>query len=142
MPFKLAFTFLVHLRKLVAILALFVSSTYAGQSSGSFSINIRLNESDTGICVSASQSIQTNALVTVSCNSGQFVSIEPRFGKSFVGVHGGAFRFSFSNRNAVPFEALRDGKLFGDWGGNGTVTALRVMNMVETDEKLELLVSF
>ena len=118
------------------------TTSTAATVSGSFGITIRLNESETGICVSASQSIQTNALVTVSCNSGQFVNIEPRFGKSFVGVHGGAFRFSFSDRNAVPFEALRDGKLFGDWGGNGTVTALRVMNMVETDEKLELLVSF
>ena len=123
-------------------LAICTSTAIAGNVSSSFNINLRLNDSSSGICVSASKSIQTNALVTVSCNSGQFVSIEPRFGKSFVGVHGGAFRFSFSNRNAVPFEALRDGKLFGDWGGNGTVTALRVMNMVETDEKLELLVSF
>jgi hypothetical protein len=118
------------------------TASTAATTLGSFNVNIRLNESSTGICVSASQSVQTHALVTVTCNSGQFVNIEPRLNKAFAGVHGGAFRFSFSNRSAVPIQAFQDGKLLADWAGNGTVTALRVMNMVETDEKLELLVSF
>lgn len=142
MPIKPAPTFEGFSKKFVATLFFACSSAYAGSTNGSFNVNIRLNESSTGICVSASKSVQTNALVTVTCNSGQFVNIEPRLNKAFAGVHGGAFRFSFSDRSQVPVEALQSGSFFADWVGNGTVTALRVLNMVETDEKLELLVSF
>ncbi len=132
------------MRNLLALMlaACTAATSSAATVSGLFSVNIRLNESSDGICVSVSKSLQTHALVTVTCNGGQFVNIEPRLNKAFVGVHGGAFRFSFAGRGAVPVEALQDGQLFGDWAGNGTITALRVLNLIETDEKLEMLVSF
>jgi hypothetical protein len=118
-----------------------VSASTAGTSSSNFNVNIRLNESNTGICISASQSVQTNALVKVTCSGGQFVSIEPRDGRPFVGVHGGAYRFAFGRNSAIPAFLQGDSDSLA-LVGQGTITALRVLNLTERDERLELLVSF
>ncbi len=118
------------------------SASTAATTFGSFSVNIRLNESSSGLCISSSLSQQTNALVKVTCQGNQFVSIEPRAGRPFVGTHGGAFRFAFSNATPMPPAFLGDGPAIDDWIGSGTVTALRVLNLTESDERLELLVSF
>lgn len=47
-----------------------------------------------GICTSQALSVATGALVRVACSSSQFVGIEPAPGQPFVGVHGGAYRYS------------------------------------------------
>lgn len=127
-------------RILLAAVALASPVSFAGTASGVFNVNIRLNSSDgSGICISSSLSQQTNALVKVTCQGGQFVSIEPREGRPFVGTHGGAFRFHFSGQNAIPsFLRGESDPLIGQ----GTITALRVLNLTERDERLELLVSF
>jgi hypothetical protein len=126
-------------RKLQATfaLALILCSqwTDAAQETASFLVMAQ----PTGICISSSLSQQTNALVKVTCQGGQFVSIEPREGRPFVGTHGGAFRFHFSGQNAIPSFLRGESDPFM---GQGTITALRVLNLTERDERLELLVSF
>jgi hypothetical protein len=123
-------------------------AVHAGVANGSFSVNIRLNESASGICISSSQSQQTNAWVKVTCQGQQFVSIEPRAGQPFVGTHGGAHRMMVhrfgSQRTrldrAEGFAHQRNA--IDDWTGSGTITGLRVLDLTEKDERLELLVSF
>jgi hypothetical protein len=126
-------------RKLQAtfVLALTFCSqwTDAAQETASFLVMAQ----PTGICISSSLSQQTNALVKVTCQGGQFVSIEPREGRPFVGTHGGAFRFHFSGQNAIPSFLRGESDPFM---GQGTITALRVLNLTDRDERLELLVSF
>lgn len=98
-----------------------------------------------GICISTSLSRVTNATVRVTCQGNQFVSIEPREGRPFVGTHGGAYRFAFSQRSGLPSNLGGVGSgasELEDAVGQGTVTALRVLDLRESDEKLELLVSF
>ena len=95
-----------------------------------------------GLCISSSLGQQLNVLVKVTCQGNQFVSIEPRAGRPFVGTHGGAFRFAFSNAAPMPPAFLGGGTAVDDWVGSGTVTALRVLNLTERDERLEMLVSF
>jgi hypothetical protein len=118
-----------------------VSASWAATSSNSFNVNIRLNEPRSDLCISTSLSQQTNALVKVTCQGGQFVSIEQREGRPFVGVHGGAYRYVFSGIGSLPADLIRNGDL-DDWIGRGTITTLRVLNLTERDERLELLVSF
>ncbi len=118
-------------------LLLLASSCWAGTVNGAFVVKL---DGINGICLSSTLSEQANAMVKVTCRGHQFVSIEPRPGRPFIGVHGGAFRFTFSGVLSV---GLQQGdSLLGDWLGNGTVTALRVVNLTQRDELLELLVSF
>ena len=124
----------------LAAVCLTAPVSQAGTAVGMFQVHIRLNgPNDSGVCVSSSLSQQTHALVKVTCSGSQFVSIEPQLGKPFVGTHGGAFRFAFTNgvgaTNGSGLES--DGSI-----GAGTVTALRVLNLAEGDKGLELLVSF
>lgn len=98
-----------------------------------------------GMCISSSLSQVTNAIVRVTCEGNQFVSIEPQSGKPFVGTHGGAHRFAFSQRSGFVDGQVSLGQSVGVLEaaiGQGTVTALRVLDLTEKDEKLELLVSF
>jgi hypothetical protein len=113
----------------------------AGTVSGAFNVSVDLKPHPTGICINTSESNQTNAWVRVTCQGGQFVSIEPRDGGAFVGTHGGAYRYAFSAISAVP-AGLLGTRTLDDWIGQGTITALRVLNLTERDERLELLVSF
>jgi hypothetical protein len=120
---------------------LVASVAKAGIASGAFNVSVDLKPNASGLCISTSLSQQTNALVKVTCQGGQFVSIEQREGRPFVGVHGGAYRYVFSGIGSLPADLIRNGDL-DDWIGRGTVTTLRVLNLTERDERLELLVSF
>ena len=135
-------------------IALLVVSTFAapavnaGVVSGAFDVKVNLLAQPTGICISSSLSQQTNAIVRVTCQGNQFVSIEARPGQAFVGTHGGAYRFALYR---FGFSGTRPEQVDGyigirgavdDWIGTGTITGLRVLNLTERDERLELLVSF
>lgn len=108
---------------------------------GTFVVSVKLE----GICTSASLSHTTNATVWVTCQGNQFVSIEPQPGKPFIGTHGGAHRFAFSQRAGLSGVPISFGQSVTELDaavGQGTITALRVLNLTERDERLELLVSF
>ena len=102
-----------------------------------------------GVCYSRSLSEKTGASVQVVCDSGQFVSIEAVPGQPFLGVHGGAFRYSMSiDRDRSLYEAAAKDP-FGWRTGWGTVTMLRLYDVHAdgpgdywADRPLELLVSF
>lgn len=126
--------------------------SHAGTTAGNFNVNISLNvpgapppagattsPSSGDVCISQALSDATGALVSVVCRSGQFVSIEPTQGAAFLGVHGGAFRYYFTN--AVP-EQLR--YLGGDepWVGPGTVTSVRISYPGDVDGYVEMQVGF
>jgi hypothetical protein len=113
--------------------------TTPGSSAATLTSEFNVTVKPVGICISTSLSQQTNALVKVTCQGRQFVSIEQREGRPFVGVHGGAYRFFFSRNTALPAFLQADSDLPI---GQGTITALRVLNLTERDERLELLVSF
>lgn len=131
----------LQLTALFAVACFIAPTVQAGASMGSFSVNIRLNESASGICISTTLSQQTNAVVRVTCQGGEFVSIEQLNGRPFAGTNGGAYRFSFTGVKAVPYGWLASDDLY-DWVGQGTITALRILRLTERDERLELLVSF
>lgn len=112
----------------------------AGTAIGTFQVNITLNgANESGLCVSSALSQQTNAMVKVTCTGNQFVSIEPQSNKPFVGTHGGAYRYAFTNGTA----GIGGAGITADVNvGTGTVTALRVLDLSERDQTIELLVSF
>jgi hypothetical protein len=84
----------------------------------------------------------TNAQVRVVCSTGQFVSIEPTPGAPFAGTHGGAYRYAFGpGESSAP--ALVGLSNFGAARfGSGTVTAVRILNLIDSGGPLEMLVSF
>lgn len=90
-------------------------------------------------CVSQSLSEATGAIVNVVCKSGQFVSIEPRPGAPFLGVHGGAFRYYFANGIPADLRYLGDSN---PWVGPGTVTSIRVKYLEDLDGIVEMQVGF
>jgi hypothetical protein len=90
-------------------------------------------------CVSQSLSDATGAIVRVVCTSGQFVSIEPRPGSPFLGVHGGAFRFYFANGMPADLRFLGG---TDPWIGPGTVTSIRVKYLEDLDGIVEMQVGF
>ena len=104
--------------------------------------NLTVSVSLQGLCISSALSQQTNALVRVTCQGNQFVSIEQQRDKPFVGTHGGAYRYIFNKTTAGKFDFSSLGNLLEDRIGQGSITALRVLDLTETDERLELLVSF
>jgi hypothetical protein len=121
------------------------TASSAATTSGSFNVTVRLNEPVNGVCISTSLSSVTNALVRVTCEGNQFVSIEPRPGRPFIGTHGGAYRFAFSQRSGFANSFVNVGQSVSELEaaiGKGTITALRVLDLTEKDERLELLVSF
>jgi hypothetical protein len=122
---------------LLAGIAFVCLNSQAGQASGSFTVMVQ----PVGICISTSLSQQTNAVVKVTCSGEHFVSIEPRPGSLFLGVHGGAWRFNFPHNDVVPAFLLANSE-FAAGIGMGTVTAMRVLGLRERDGTLELLVSF
>ena len=125
---------------------------FAATTAGTFNVGITLTVPGTppppgvnpapgseDVCVSQALSDSTGAVVRVVCRSGQFVSIEPRPGAAYLGVHGGAYRYYFGN--AVP-ENLR--YLGGDqpWVGPGTVTSIRIVYPEGLDGLVEMQVGF
>jgi hypothetical protein len=107
----------------------------AGSAGASFAVHIRLDSA--GVCISEALSEETNALVNVTCNSGQFVSISPAANKPFVGTHGGAFRFYFDAQDRLAMAP----QVF-PYSGTGTITALRIYNADGQDGSLEMMVTF
>ncbi len=126
-------------------LLLAAASSFAGSASGQFTVQVNLNKpgiapDTSGYCTSQTLSADTNAIVTVVCSSGQFVSIEPQPGKPFLGTHGGAFRYYFGPGISLPpQETAREAS---PYTGAGTVTTLRIGRINGADGPLELLVSF
>lgn len=131
----------------VAVLALAALAASAlaaaGTASGSFGVRIALNLSAaaseapaTGTCISESLGAATGAVVRVACASGQFVSISPRYGRRFLGTHGGAYGYYFRPAQGVIFEPLASA------GGSGSITSFRVYGIEEADGPLHMLVSF
>jgi hypothetical protein len=90
-------------------------------------------------CVSQALSDATGAIVRVVCKSGHFVSIEPRPGSPFLGVHGGAFRYYFANGIPAHLRFLGD---TNPWVGPGTVTSIRVKYLEDLDGIVEMQVGF
>ena len=122
------------------VCAFLASVVQAATASAAF--KVELNYIPAAFCINTTLSGQTNALVRVTCQGDQFVNIELQQGKPFVGTHGGAYRFVFNKTNAARFNSSNLGNLLEDRIGEGTITALRVLDLTETDERLELLVSF
>src|SRR5574341_1974300 len=92
-----------------------------------------------GLCTSQSLSEATGALVRVVCNPGEFVSIEPRPGSRFLGVHGGAFRYFFANGIPAQLRFLGGSE---PWLGPGTITSVRINYPEGQDGAIEMLVGF
>lgn len=102
-----------------------------------------------GLCRSRTLSEATGASVEVACRTGQFVSIAPQPGAPYLGVHGGAFRYSIALRTEL---AVWEMAVTGEPAtlGWGTVTALRIYDLTPPqapgegawDRPLELLVGF
>lgn len=129
---------------LLALAAIPSGMAGARSQAGHFNVNISLTSESApvggrGVCVSESLSAQTNAVVRVACQTGQFVDISPQPGRPFAGVHGGAFRFSFGPGHWV--EASLAGSA-DNLLGTGTVTAMRIYRVDEDNGPLEMLVSF
>lgn len=129
---------------LVALSLAWPSASMAASTQVNFLVTVSLR----GFCISSSLSQQTNALVRVTCQGNEFVNIEARPGQAFVGTHGGAHRFALYRYGFSGTRPERTDGFIGiqnavdDWTGSGTITGLRVLNLTERDERLELLVSF
>ena len=126
-------------RSLLALAALSISfECAAGVGSGTFRVNISVNDpGKSALCVSQSLSQATGALVQVICSTGQFVSIGPRPGAPFAGVHGGAFTYYLNPASNFQLEGSRS-----VMQGTGTVTEYRVYSRDGIDRFIDVLVSF
>ena len=127
-------------RSLLALAALSISfECAAGVGSGTFRVNISVNDvaGNSALCVSQSLSQATGALVQVVCSTGQFVSIGPRPGAPFAGVHGGAFTYYLSSAPDFQLNSSRS-----VMQGTGTVTEFRVFSRDGIDRFIDILVSF
>lgn len=124
---------------LLALVALSISfECAAGVGSGTFRVNISLNDpGKSALCVSQSLSQSTGALVQVTCSTGQFVSIGPRPGATFAGVHGGAFTYYLAPAPNFQLDTSRS-----VMQGAGTVTEYRVYSRDQYDRFIDILVSF
>jgi hypothetical protein len=127
-------------RSLLALLALSLSfECAAGVGSGTFRVNISVNEpaGKSALCISQTLSQATGATVQVTCSTGQFVSIGPRAGAPFTGVNGGAFTYYFSPTPDFQLDGSRS-----LMQGSGTVTEYRVYSRDQNDRFIDILVSF
>jgi len=126
-------------RSLLALAALSISvECAAGVGSGTFRVNISVNDpGKSALCVSQSLSQATGALVQVICSTGQFVSIGPRPGAPFAGVHGGAFTYYLNPSPDFQLDGSRS-----VMQGTGTVTEYRVFSRDGIDRFIDILVSF
>lgn len=124
---------------LSAYFVLAAACANAGSLDHDFVVRVELLPRASGLCVSQSLSGQTQATVTVTCRDNQFVSIEAVPGRAFSFAHGGAYRWLPRSQNLSQAVIWRE-DTFGI--GVGTVTGLRVLRIAESDERLELLVSF
>jgi hypothetical protein len=127
-------------RPLLALAALLASlESAAGTGTGTFRVSITLGnpQGQSTLCTSQTLSESTGAAVQVLCSTGQFVSIGPRPGAPFAGVHGGAFTYYFSPTPEFRLEESRS-----QLQGSGTVTEYRVYSRDRFDQFIDILVSF
>lgn len=124
------------------VLAACSALSAAGTTTSHFFVKIEVRRSEK--CVSETLSERTDALVQVVCRSGNFVSIEPRQGKPFLGTHGGAFRYFFSLGSGTVSEPPLDGDAVSDlYVGYGTVTGWRVVDATPGNGKqYEFLITY
>jgi hypothetical protein len=123
------------------VLSTWVIPATAGMTQSSFNVKIKLHNPEfwdgTGYCISGSLSEDTNAIVRVVCKTDRFVSIDPKPGNAFLGMHGGAYRYLFEPDLLVmpPDDDL--------WHmGVGTVTSIRINHVEGLDDQMEVWVSF
>jgi hypothetical protein len=124
-------------RRLLVTCGLWLS-TFAGAAP--YTARFQVAVQPVEICVSSSRSDESNAVVEVSCQGNQFVSITPLNGQPFVGASDGGCRFT-------PAGAVADGSgrvdaLNSDPLLNPAAPCLRVLDLTKADERLQLLVSF
>jgi hypothetical protein len=134
-----AFVALVH----VCVCA--AAGAQTGAVTQSIEVRVNLLTIPSGQCTSQSLSQQTNATVTVTCSTNEFVSIEAIPGKPYVFTHGGAHRWLPRSASQMAGEGISQAGIWreGSWGiGAGTITGLRVLRVSDAQEPLELLVSF
>lgn len=127
-------------RSLLALAALSTSlECAAGVGSGTFRVNISVNDpaGNSALCVSQRLGQATGAMFQVICSTGQFVSIGPRPGAPFAGVHGGAFTYYLNPASNFQLEGSRSAMQ-----GTGTVTEYRVYSRDGIDRFIDILVSF
>ena len=131
--------FLRWLRLILAVAALSGGlECAAGVGSANFRVAITLNDpGKSALCTSQSLSQATGALVQVICSTGQFVSIGPRPGAPFAGVHGGAFTYYLAPTPDFQLDSSRS-----IMQGAGTVTEFRVYSPNGYDRFIDILVSF
>lgn len=131
-----------HSRPAMAVgvgLLCLLPAAYAGSANSTFPVNITLAKPQlTGVnvgnatpsqasptagsyCVNQSLSQATQATVTVTCSTNQFVSISPAPGQGFrAGTHGGAFLFMLRPGVQSDVDDLT-------WqSGAGTITTLQI----------------
>jgi len=110
---------------------------WSGAAQASFAVQIRLDNSS--YCVSQVISGPGNAVVTVVCDSDQFVSISTQPGKSFYDTRGGAYFLWAEDpqkRNLMNSENAA-------WrSGYGTSTSMRIFFNDDLQELREMLVTF
>lgn len=112
---------------------------WCGTAQASFGVQIQLNNGGAkglssgdpngvnsgGYCINEVLSGETNAVVTVVCNSNQFVSIEARPGNPFLGTHGGAYRF-FLGTDTLPTRSVFSSDNAVWFSDYGTPTSMRI----------------
>jgi len=98
----------------------------------------------TSFCTSATQGQATTAQVSVACTRGQFVNIEPAPGRPFAGMplEAERLRFGMGGRADGATLAGMTTAFAGPRIGAGTITAVRIVNLVESGGPVEMLVSF
>ncbi|HET7763935.1 MAG TPA: hypothetical protein VFK92_02485 [Burkholderiales bacterium] len=123
---------------LAGVALLRVLECAAGTTAGPVRVNVTLNNpaGQSALCTSQALSESTGAVVKVLCSNGQFVSISPRAGTPFAGVHGGAFTYYLGPAGILPQESR------GPLQGAGTVTEYRVYSRDQDDRFVEVIVSF
>jgi hypothetical protein len=120
---------------------------WCGTDQAAFTVQIRLDSGAVnvvdgdGYCINRLLSEQTNAVVTVVCNSNQFVSIRAQAGKPFPGTHGGAHLF-FLGTDSSRSRSLANADNAVWRSGYGTTTSMRIFFSDDMKELREMLVTF
>lgn len=112
---------------------------WSGTAQASFAVQIQLDNSS--YCVSQVISGPGNAVVSVVCNSNQFVSINEQPGTSFYSNPSGVYYFPFLTDDPQKRNLMNsDGVAWRN--GYGTSTSMRIFFTDELQELREMLVTF
>ena len=133
-----------------------LDASFAGNLSATVFVKVRTGPDPvvTATCASETLSQQTGATVSVLCGSNQVVQIEANADATFLGTHGGAFRYVTTQRENALAQRGKTVALQGPgavaasaWKSaalsNAVVTAMHVPPSAQsTHEAVEVLVSF